>query len=30
MLTWKVKNFDSNHQVIKDYDVLKYRQDTIA
>lgn len=25
-LSWKVKNFDCNKQVIEDYDVLKYRE----
>ena len=29
MLTWKVKRFDCNKQVIEDYDVLKYREDFI-
>ena len=29
MLTWKVKNFDSNRQRIVDYDVLKYREATV-
>ena len=28
-LSWKVKNFDFNQQMIKDYDVLKYREDQI-
>ena len=28
-LTWKVMNFDCNAQVIKYYDVLKYREDFI-
>ena len=28
-LSWKVKNFDVNGQVIEDYDVLKYREDFI-
>lgn len=28
-LSWKVKNFDFNKQVIVDYDVLKYREDQI-
>ena len=28
-LSWKVKNFDCNRQVIEDYDVLKYREDFI-
>lgn len=28
-LSWKVKNFDVNRQVIEDYDVLKYYQDFI-
>ena len=28
-LSWVVKNFDCNVQVIKDYDVLKYREDYI-
>lgn len=28
-LSWKVKNFDCNRQVIEDYDVLKYREDMI-
>ena len=28
-LSWKVKNFDVNRQVIEDYDVLKYREDFI-
>ena len=28
-LSWKVKNFDCNRQVIEDYDVLKYREDYI-
>ena len=28
-LSWKVKNFDCNKQVIEDYDVLKYREDMI-
>lgn len=28
-LSWKVKNFDINRQVIEDYDVLKYREDFI-
>lgn len=28
-LSWKVKNFCCNKQVIEDYDVLKYREDTI-
>ena len=29
MLTWKVKNFDMNSQLIRDYDVLKYMEDSI-
>ena len=29
MLTWKVKNFDMNSQLIRDYDVLKYREEDI-
>lgn len=29
MLTWKVKNFDMNSQLIRDYDVLKYRDNDI-
>ena len=28
-MSWLVKNFDCNAQVIKDYDVLKYREDDI-
>lgn len=28
-LSWKVKNFDCNRDVIEDYDVLKYREDFI-
>ena len=28
-MTWFVKNFDCNKQVIEDYDVLKYREDQI-
>ena len=28
-LSWIVKNFDCNAQVIEDYDVLKYREDMI-
>ena len=28
-LSWKVKNFDVNKQVIEDYDILKYREDEI-
>lgn len=28
-LSWKVKNFDCNRQVIEDYDVLKYREKDI-
>jgi hypothetical protein len=28
-LSWLVKNFDVNRQVIEDYDVLKYREDLI-
>ena len=28
-LSWKVKNFDCNKQVIEDYDILKYREDFI-
>lgn len=28
-LSWKVKNFCINKQVIEDYDVLKYREDDI-
>lgn len=28
-LSWKVKNFDVNRQVIEDYDILKYREDLI-
>jgi hypothetical protein len=28
-LSWLVKNFDCNKQVIEDYDVLKYREDEI-
>ena len=28
-LSWLVKNFDCNAQVIEDYDVLKYREDEI-
>lgn len=28
-LSWKVKNFDVNEQVIEDYDVLEYREDFI-
>lgn len=28
-LSWKVKNFCVNKQVIEDYDVLKYREDEI-
>lgn len=28
-MTWLVKNFDQNTQKIKDYDVLKYREDQI-
>ncbi len=28
-LSWKVKNFCMNKQVIEDYDVLKYREDMI-
>ena len=28
-LSWLVKNFDCNKQVIEDYDVLKYREDMI-
>ncbi len=28
-LSWKVKNFDCNRQVIEDYDILKYREDFI-
>ena len=28
-LSWKVKNFDVNEQLIKDYDILKYREDDI-
>lgn len=28
-LSWKVKNFDINRQVIADYDILKYREDEI-
>ena len=27
--SWKVKNFDCNRQIIKDYDILKYREDEI-
>jgi hypothetical protein len=29
VLTWKVKRFDCNKQVIVDYDVLKYKEDFI-
>lgn len=29
MLSWKVKRFDCNKQVIVDYDVLKYKEDFI-
>ena len=28
-MTWTVKNFDCNAQVIKNYDILKYREDLI-
>lgn len=28
-LSWKVKNFDVNRQVIEDYDILKYREDFV-
>lgn len=28
-LSWKVKNFDCNRQLIKDYDIFKYREDEI-
>lgn len=28
-LSWKVKAFDVNNQVIEDYDILKYREDFI-
>lgn len=28
-LSWKVKNFDCNEQVIEDYDILEYREDFI-
>lgn len=28
-LSWKVKNLDCNRQVIKDYDILAYREDFI-
>lgn len=28
-LSWQVKNFNINSQVIEDYDVLKYREDDI-
>ena len=28
-LSWKVKCFDYNKQIIEDYDILKYREDTI-
>ena len=28
-LSWKVKNFNVNRQVIEDYDILKYREDLI-
>lgn len=28
-LSWKVKNFDCNRQLIEDYNILKYREDFI-
>lgn len=28
-LSWEVKNFDVNRQVIEDYDILEYREDFI-
>jgi hypothetical protein len=28
-MSWIVKRFDINHQVIEDYDILKYREDFI-